>query len=233
MHAIFKHKLLIGATALAVAAFAGGAYAATTESNANSRQAFLDDVAKRLKVKPAQLSAAMRGASLDRLDAAVKAGALTQAQADRIRQRIEQGGPAPFFLGRPDHAGSGGPSGRGLFGAPPEPRVQGPLAASAQFLGLTDAQLFDELRSGKSLAQIATAHGKSVSGLEQAISEAMTARLNRAVADGMISKGQEQQLLKRLSARIDRRVNRPMLRGGAPAPSSQGAPPAPPGPPAA
>src|SRR5579859_5135815 len=90
-----KSRLVIGATAVAVAAFAGGAYAAT-QTNSNPRQAFLNDVAKRLNVSPQMLRSALRGAQLDQLKAAVAAGKLTQAQANAIEKRLQRGGPFPF-----------------------------------------------------------------------------------------------------------------------------------------
>ena len=53
---LLRHKLALVAVAIAVAAIAGGAYAATQSSAPTSRQAFLDDVAKRLD--PQSLAAA-------------------------------------------------------------------------------------------------------------------------------------------------------------------------------
>ena len=201
MRAVFKHKFTIAATALAMAALAGGAYAAT-QVGTSSRQAFLSDVAKRLNVTPAQLSAAMKAAFLDRLDAAVKAGRLTHAQANRIRRRIEQSAGVPFFPGplRP-RLWRAGP-GHGRSGA------HGTIAAAAQYLGITDAQLLRDLGLGHSLAQVAKARGKSIAGLEQAMVAAIRSRLDRALAAGVISKAGEQRVLSRLPARIARRVNR-------------------------
>ena len=46
---------------------------------------------------------------------------------------------------------------------------RGLLPAAAAYLGVTPAALRTELRSGKSLAQIATAKGKSVDGLKAAL----------------------------------------------------------------
>ncbi|MGO9490300.1 MAG: hypothetical protein ACLQBB_14905, partial [Solirubrobacteraceae bacterium] len=66
-----RGKLVMGLAALAVAAFAGGAYAATQTSGPNTRQAFLNDVAKRLNVTPRQLTAALNGATIDQLQAEV------------------------------------------------------------------------------------------------------------------------------------------------------------------
>src|SRR5207248_11622173 len=96
MHRILKHKLLAGTTVVAVVALGGGAYAAT-QSGTNPRQAFLNDVAKRLNVSPSQLNSALKGAYTDRLNAAVKAGMLTQAQANQIEKRIQNGKGVPFF----------------------------------------------------------------------------------------------------------------------------------------
>ena len=78
-------------------------------SSRNPRQAFLNDVAKRLNVTPAQLNSALKGAAIDQLDAAVKAGKLTQAQANALKQRIQQGahGGAPFGSDRRARSGSG------------------------------------------------------------------------------------------------------------------------------
>jgi len=99
---------VVGTTALAAAAFAGGAYAASQEPSMSGRQAFLNDVAKRLKVTPAQLSSALNGAFKDQLDAAVKAGKLTQAQANAIEQSAQRAGAPPAFGLLP-----GGPRGFG------------------------------------------------------------------------------------------------------------------------
>ncbi len=223
-----RRKAVAGVVTLAVAAFAGGAYAATN-SGTNPRQAFLNDVAKRLNVTPTQLNAAFKAAFLDRLNAAVKAGTLTQAQANRIIQRLARGVPAPFLL-RPRIFRRG-------FGLRAAGRAT-TLGAAARYLGIGDMQLLTDLRQGQTLAQIAKARGKSASGLEQAITAATKARLDRAVADGRITRARENALLNRLSARIAKRVNRPLLRaapppGGPPPPGSSLTPPPPVPPPAA
>lgn len=225
MERLLKHKVLIGLVTVAVAASAGVAYAAT-QSATTSRQALINDVAKRLNVSPAQLRAAVKGALLDRLQAAVKAGELTQAQANKIKQRIENGalpiGPLGFErrafgppgFGPPGFARPGfgppglGPMGYGPPGFPPRGTKRlfvpgpghGPFAAAAKYLGISETQLLKDLRGGKSLAQVAKANGKSVSGLEQALTASLKTRLDRAVAAGFINKAQEQRMLQKLSA---------------------------------
>lgn len=234
MHRSLKRNLVIGLAALAVAAFAGGAYAAAQNSGPNTRQAFLNDVAKRLHVTPQQLSAALNGATVDQLQAAVKAGQLTQAQADALAQRLKNGQVPAFPLaplgrfGSPVPFGPGGRSavpgqkpfsvpapgfgGRGFggpgFGGPGfGGRALGAESAAASYLGLTDTQLFQQLASGKSLAQIATAKGKSVSGLEQAMTAAEKKGLDRLVAAKALTQAQENQVLKRFSTNLSQRVN--------------------------
>ena len=238
MHRSVKRNLVIGGAALAVAAFAGGAYAATQNSGPSTRQAFLNDVAKRLHVSPQQLSSALNGAFQDQLQTAVKDGRLTQAQANALAQRLKQKGTAvpavPFgFFGfgprglgpraqvvppgvvPPGVVPPGGPKGVppgslrpgkpfGLFGVAAGP---GGLRAAASYLGLTNAQLFQQLSSGKSLADVAKAQHKSVSGLEQALTDAAKTKLDKLVANKTITAAQEQKLLSRLSARIDQQVN--------------------------
>jgi hypothetical protein len=202
-----KRKLVIGGTVLAVAACAGGAVAAT-QGSSNPRQQYLNDVAKRLNVTPAQLDSALKGATLDQLEAAVKAGKLTQAQANALKQRIQQGpaGGGPF-LGPPPGAFGPPPFGVGRVGA------GAPATAVANYLGLTKAQLVKQLESGKSLAEIAKAQGKTTAGLEQAIVAAAKARLDKAVANKRLTTAQEQMLLKGLSANVGNLINNARPKG--------------------
>ncbi|HTU86570.1 MAG TPA: hypothetical protein VMF57_13400 [Solirubrobacteraceae bacterium] len=229
MQRSLKGKLVIGLTALALAAFAGGAYAATQGSGLTTRGAFLNDVAKRLHVTPQQLTAALNGAEVDQLQAEVKDGKLTQSQANSLEQRLKQNGgasAAPFGFFGPGFGFGGGPAPGGGPGPQPgfAPRLRafpGPgglglargLGSAASYLGLTNAQLIQQLTGGKSLAQIATAKGKSVSGLEAAITTATKTMLDKLVANKTITAAQEKQILSRLSARIANEVNQKGFKG--------------------
>jgi hypothetical protein len=73
---------------------------------------------------------------------------------------------------------------------------------------VTPQQLRTELEAGKTLAQVATAHGKTVAGLEQAITSAVKTRLDKAVAAGYLNASTEQKILTRLGQRLDALVNR-------------------------
>jgi hypothetical protein len=84
----------------------------------------------------------------------------------------------------------------------------GGLGAAAQYLRLTPMQLLPKLASGRSLAQIATAHRKSVSGLEHAIVASERSMLDKLVAAKAITRAREQKLLARLPKMVDALVNR-------------------------
>lgn len=203
MRRIFRHRLAIAAVAVAFAAAGGGAYAAT-QSKTSPQSAFLNDVAKRLGVSSQRLRSALNGALIDRLNAAVKDGRLTQAQAKAIEQRLEHGVAVPFLLGPGmGKARSGFRAPPKLLGGPRPLGPAGPLAAAATYLGLSDTALLTDLRSGRSLAQIAKSRGKSTAGLERAMAASIKAKLDRAVAAGYITKSQEQQILSRLSSKMN------------------------------
>jgi hypothetical protein len=76
-----KRFLTIGAL---FAILAIGAGVAAADSIGNDQDAFLNNVAKRLNVTPAQLKAALKGANDDRIDAAVAAPVAIAAAASVI-----------------------------------------------------------------------------------------------------------------------------------------------------
>jgi hypothetical protein len=188
-----RQVLTIGAL---VAILAIGAGVAAADSIGSEQDAFLNDVAKRLNVTPAALKAALKGASDDRIDAAVAAGKITQSQGDAMKARSGQDGGVPFFFG-------GGHRGGGFAhrGGPAS------LAAAAKYLGLTEAELRTQFESGKTLAEIAKAEGKTVDGLEKALTADTKAKLDAAVKAGTITQAQADELLKRATDHLDDRVN--------------------------
>src|SRR3954451_1300046 len=95
-----NRKFAGGAVGVALLAGAGGAWAvASGGGSSGGRDAFLNDVAGRLNVTPQKLKDAVQGAFEDQLDAAVKAGRLTQAQADEIKKEAKEHGGVPFGPG--------------------------------------------------------------------------------------------------------------------------------------
>jgi hypothetical protein len=196
-----KRTLFIALTVLVAAGLAAGAFAAT-QSEGNPQQAFINDVAGRLHVSPAQLRSAFRQAMIDRINAAVRAGRLSPEMAAAIKQRIERGGGLPLGPG-PDRFGAPArwhhPS---FFFGPGLITHAGIAGRAASYLGLTDQQLMKQLASGRSLAQIARAQGKSVAGLEQALIASARSSLDQAVRAGRLPHALEQHLLRALSQHI-------------------------------
>jgi hypothetical protein len=194
MEANTKRKLAVGAAAAILAAGGGAALAASKfGSPKEESQAVIADAAKQLGIEPSKLSNALKKALENRVDAAVASGSLTKAEGEALKARIDSG-ELPLFAGGPPH-------GPGL-------RHDGPgLAAAATYLGLTEAQLRDELQGGKTLAQIATAHGKTVDGLVAALLNDAKSKLDQAVADGRLTRAQADEMLAGLKARITDFVN--------------------------
>ena len=84
---------------------------------------------------------------------------------------------------------------------------RGLLPAAAAYLGVTPVALRTELRSGKSLAQIATAKGKSVDGLETALVAAIKTKVAAAKAAGKLDAARADRLLQRAPQLVERLVN--------------------------
>jgi hypothetical protein len=82
----------------------------------------------------------------------------------------------------------------------------GGIQAAADYLGLKPRELFTQLRT-KTLAQIATDRGKSVDGLEKALSDAAKTALDRARTNGRITQKEEDAALAQLDASLDDIVN--------------------------
>lgn len=197
-------------------AIAGGALDSTTE-----KQAFLNDVAKRLDVTPTEFRAALQGAYDGRIDAAVAAGKITKEQADAMKKRSKVGG-LPLFGGR-GHGGFGGEGG-GHHGRPRGHHGPG-LATAATYLGLTETELRAELESGKSLADVAKAEGKTVAGLKAKLKADLETKLDAAVKAGRITQAQADEMLARMTERLDDMIEGTFGDGGRHGSSGRGGPP--------
>ena len=187
-----KKKLAAGAVAVAALAGGGAALAAGGLGSDEDQQAIIDDAAKRLGVEPQALEEALEDALGARLDEAVKEGRLTEEQAAELKERLENG-TLPLFGGRgPGHHHAG-------FG------FHGPelLDAAASYLGVTEAELRTELEGGKSLADVAKAEGKSVDGLEAALTNAVEKQLDDAVKAGRLTEAQRDEALDRFEEHVD------------------------------
>jgi hypothetical protein len=201
MSSISSKRVLVVASALSLVVGAGGAIAASKSSTTRG-DGFLARVAGHLGISTEKLEDATKQAAIDQVDADLKAGRITKAQADELKARIREGG-VPFLFGRP-HFRSDGPGFRG-------PRLHhapfGHLSAAADYLGLSVPELLEQLTSGKSLADVAKAEDKSVDGLKKAMVADAKERLDQAVEEGMLTEAQAKEKLEAIESRIDDIVN--------------------------
>ncbi|MFL5918421.1 MAG: hypothetical protein ACJ74X_06825 [Gaiellaceae bacterium] len=179
-------KLLLAVGAVLAIAGGGVAIASSKSSPSEESRAVVNDAARQLGIPPSRLGAALKRALANRVDAAVAAGRITKAEGDALKERINAD---DFPLFRGFHRGFGH-----FFGAK--------VGAAAAYLGLTREQLRDELQGGKTLAQVAQAHGKSVDGLVDALVAEAKKHVDRAVASGRLTQAQASDLLDGLRARI-------------------------------
>lgn len=198
-----KRTILIGG--LAASLVGGGAALAARggDDGRKDEQAVLSDAAKRLGVSPGDLESALGKAEDAQLDQAVKDGRLTQQQADEIKKHRQRSGRV---LGGPG-APRGGPGGPG-FGShgPGEHGSGGPggvIDSVADAIGVSVPDLFSELRNGKTLEQIAEAHGKSLDDVKSAAKTALEKQLDADVKADRLTRSEADAILKRLPEAID------------------------------
>ncbi len=170
----------------------------------------------------AQIAGATSGKSAAGLGEALIAAhrAKLAAAGAKLPQRVaaeiaRAGGPGAgraAGIARGSHRRSAGERIGALFASP-----RGPGTVAAQYLGLTPAQLQSDLRSGKTLAQVADAtSGKSQAGLIAALESARRARVAAAASAGRIAPAREAKRLARLHKRAEAFVQRPFAGAGSP-----------------
>jgi hypothetical protein len=217
-------KLFATGMALAIVASSGAAFAASGSSTARAgRGGVVQAVTSYLGLTAQQLRAdlqsgqtlaqiattqhktvsgleqAITSAVRARLDKAVTAGKITSTQEQRLLHRLQS--RLDTLVNTPHPL-------RAALGARAQAvKARGIVAAVAGYLGVTAQQLRTELTGGKTLAQVATEHGKTVAGLEQAITSAVKARLDKLVAAGLITASREQTILSLLKTHLDTIVN--------------------------
>jgi hypothetical protein len=206
-------KVLAGSTVAALL-IAGGVYASTAFAQSapaspspsasaaapasgapSGRQAFVNHLASRLGLDVSKVQQALKDAAKDSVADQVAAGRISQAQATQIDQRIDSGQGGPFGFGRrPGGPGGPGPNGRGPRGAFGGGQV---LNAAAGALNMTPDALRQQLRSGKSLKDIA---GSNWPAVQQAVTTAAKAQLDPLVSSGKMTSQQEQNIINRLTS---------------------------------
>ena len=134
----------------------------------------------------------------------MKAGRLTQSQADTIKQRLANRTPCSFGGLQPG-------------GAKLQAFMQQYVAAAAAALGITEAQLKTDLRNGQSLSQVAASQKVSEGNFRTKLIANLNPFLDKAVTNKRITSTQEQAILTRLRSGQLPLWDRAMKRKPAPA----------------
>lgn len=174
--AIAITALLAGHPLTTLAADPAAATPAAGQAAQNDRADFLAKLAANLGISQDALTAAIKQADLQQIDAAAAAGTLTADQAQAARDRVNNStGAPPLGVGLGDKQGG---RGRGLGD-------EGALRdAAASFFGITADQFRQDIQSAGSLQGVAAKYGKDnaadkanlEAALESALRQALTAK---------------------------------------------------------
>lgn len=148
--------------------------------------------AANLGVDEADLGPAAKKAAITTIDAAVAAGDITKAVGDRLKAKVEaaKGDGCRFFA---THL-------KRVAGAVHV--IRDGVTAAADALDMTPAELRTQLRSGKTLKEIATAEGVNYDTLTSAIVAAVKTDLDAAVKAGKITQARADRILDRLERNL-------------------------------
>jgi hypothetical protein len=184
-----------------VAAASGPPAGPAGDACATFRRAF----AANLGVEESALAPAARAAANATVDAAVADGRLTAAAGERLKMRIERaaGDGCALFAGRLARVA-------GTTGA-----VRDAAGAAAKALGMAETELREALRAGATLRTLADTHGVPYDTVTAAITAAVKADLDAAVAAGRIAQARADRILDRL----ERNLAAGRLRDARPVPS--------------
>jgi len=130
--------------------------------------------------------------------------ALLAAATAQITTAVDQ--PGTSFWGPGGH---GGPGGLRMM-------ITNDIAAAAAYVGTTEADLRTKLQAGQTLAQIATAAGKTRDGLIAAMVADGNAKIDAALAAGTITAAQAAEKKAALTAHVTAEVDQTRPAGGPP-----------------
>jgi hypothetical protein len=158
---------------------------------------FRETIAGILGISVEEYDAAVEQAHEQVVGEALEEGWLTEDQAERMQERMEQGfgargmgkglmGPRGGFMGR------GGESLIGMF---------------AEELDMSVQDLFAELQDGKTLAEVASENGVDAQQVADAHLLQLEENLTQAVADGKITQNQADWMLQQATESVQDQLN--------------------------
>jgi len=180
----------------------GSSTASATPATNPYCQQYLQDLANRLNVPVSTLQQDKLAPREDVLNQMVKDGKLTQSQANTIKQRLTS------------HQACSGKGSWGQHGVTRQflQKYRSDIATEvAQGLHLSLNQLMTDVKSGKSLSDIATAQNVTTAQLHTLVTNAIQDALHKAVSAGDLTQAQADaftQSLQKHPAFLDRLLSR-------------------------
>jgi uncharacterized protein YidB (DUF937 family) len=165
---------------------------------------FISKLASALGKTEDEVNGAIKQAKTEVVNELLQQGRISQEQADRTLERIEQGGP---FAGLPFGHKPILPRAKQEFMAKQLLAKGQVLKAAAEFLGLPPGQMLKSLREGQSLAEIAQAQGKTREQLKTAIVDSTKQALDKLVASGKLAQQRADAALQRLQENLDKVID--------------------------
>ena len=209
---------------------AGGQFPGANRSGINIRQALYDAITKATTLTQAQIQAeAQSGKSLsdvitahngdpkaveaaakatltDQISAAVKAGTLTQANADLLTANLDTQLNRLLTVTRPSANNRGGaPNAIMQFGLGLELRQL--LAETAKETKLPGRALLQALMSGQTLSQIAQSNSVDPAAIVTAVTQTLTNQINNQVKSGRLTQPQAGSLIANLNTTLTGLIN--------------------------
>jgi hypothetical protein len=183
---------------------AGQSTQATAADSKNQQlmDSFMAHFTSRLGVDEATLNTAFTGAVNDTLDAAVRDGVITQAEADAAKAKgLAQTGGFRAVLEQGFSSGGSRES-----GGSPADQYANPKAALIQTmnaLGISTDEISQGIEAGKSLAEIAGAHNIDPPTLKNAILTTYKSQLDVAVKNNSVTQAQADGYYSKFAGEID------------------------------
>jgi len=190
-----KKILLITLTALAILGIWGFIIkvpvAAAKESGPS--KSIISRVAEILGIDSTNLVNAFKQAKAEKVDQALQDGKITQKQADKIKEKI-------------NNSEFGGLK----FGIRSELRnsLRNNIQDLANYLDMDIKDLLDQFASGKTIASIVEENGKGVEEVKIYLIEKANGKIDKAVTDGKITQEQADKIKENLNERIDNFLNK-------------------------
>lgn len=174
----------------------------TATAKSQYREAFIKEFAKQLGVDESKLNPAYTTAVNNTVDQAVKDGKITQAQADKIKNAAKNG--LNFKLGANKGQGK-----KGKKADKAKDILKPALEAAATTLGYSDVkQMNADLKTGKSIADLAASKNVAVSKVKDAMLAAVKTQLDTAVKNGKLTQAQADKIYQAAPARLDKLIAR-------------------------